>query len=97
MVKVKEIIGNSSEILFKITDGRITVASSEFRIKSEKDTAPCQVRYPFVLGNLLLYGNVINGNKAFIGFISKSVLFGSKVSVGFGVVSLSLGNSRFPF
>ena len=52
MVKVKEIIGNSSKILFKITNGRITVASSEFRIKSEKDTAPClKVRYPFCLNN----------------------------------------------
>ena len=33
----------------------------------------------------------------FIGFTSKIVLFGSNVSVGFSVVSLSLGNSALPF
>ena len=32
-----------------------------------------------------------------MGFTSKIVLFGSNVSVGFVVVSLSLGNPAFPF
>lgn len=34
MIEIKEIVGSSSETYFKMTNGEIIVASSEFRAKS---------------------------------------------------------------
>lgn len=36
MVEIKEILGNSAQTFFKMTDGKIIVAGSEFRAKSGK-------------------------------------------------------------
>ncbi len=36
MVEIKEIVGNSAQTFFKMTDGKIIVAGSEFRAKSGK-------------------------------------------------------------
>lgn len=36
MVEIQKIVGNSAEIFFKMVDGKIIVASSEFRAKSGK-------------------------------------------------------------
>ena len=34
MIKIKEIVGNSTKTYFKMTNGKIIVANSEFRAKS---------------------------------------------------------------
>lgn len=34
MAEIKEILGNSAETFFKMTNGKIIIASSEFRAKS---------------------------------------------------------------
>ena len=36
MVEIKEIVGNSAQTFFKMSDGKIIFASSEFRSKSGK-------------------------------------------------------------
>lgn len=36
MVEIKEIVGNSAQTFFKMSDGKIIIAGSEFRAKSGK-------------------------------------------------------------
>lgn len=36
MIEIKEIVGNSAQTFFKMSDGKIIIASSEFRAKSGK-------------------------------------------------------------